>query len=66
MCVGAGRGTPSLLGVGVEMGDGWGGRNNFERILPLLFSRSVVSDSLRPHGQQHARLPCSSLSPGVC
>ena len=26
----------------------------------------VVSDSLRPHGLQYARLPCSSLSPGVC
>jgi len=25
----------------------------------LLFSHSVVSDSLRPHGQQHVRLPCS-------
>ena len=24
------------------------------------FSRSVVSDSLRPHGLQHARLPCPS------
>ena len=24
-----------------------------------------MSDSLRPHGLQHARLPCS-LSPGVC
>ena len=32
----------------------------------LLFSHSVVSDSLRPHGLQHARLPCLSLSPGVC
>ena len=32
----------------------------------LLFSCSVVSDSLRPHEQQHARLPCPSLSPGVC
>ena len=30
------------------------------------FSNSVVSDSLRPHGLQHARLPCPSLSPGVC
>ena len=29
------------------------------------FSHSVGSDSLRPHGLQHARLPCSSLSPGV-
>ena len=26
----------------------------------------VVSDSLQPHGLQHARLPCPSLSPGVC
>ena len=24
------------------------------------FTHSVVSDSLRPHGPQHARLPCSS------
>ena len=32
----------------------------------LFCSCSVVSDSLRPHGLQHARLPCTSLSPGVC
>ena len=32
----------------------------------LLFSRSVVSDSLRHHGLQHARLPCPSLSPRAC
>ena len=25
-----------------------------------------MSDSLWPHGLQHARLPCPSLSPGVC
>ena len=31
-----------------------------------LFSCSVVSDSLRPHGLRHARLPCPSLSPRVC
>ena len=29
------------------------------------FSRSVMSDSLRPHGMQHARLPCPSPTPGV-
>ena len=29
------------------------------------FSRSVVSDSLRPHESQHARPPCSSPTPGV-
>ena len=27
---------------------------------------SVVSDALRPHGLQHTRHPCPSLSPGVC
>ena len=32
----------------------------------LLLSRSVMSDSLRPHGLQHARLLCPSLSPRVC
>ena len=30
-----------------------------------LFSRSVVSDSLPPHGLQHAKLPCPSPSPRV-
>ena len=30
------------------------------------FSCSVMSDSLRPHGLQHTRLPCPSLSPWVC
>ena len=29
------------------------------------FSRSVVSDSLRPHEPQHARPPCASPTPGV-
>ena len=32
----------------------------------LLFSHSVVSDSLQPHGLQHARFPCPSPSPRVC
>ena len=30
------------------------------------FSHSVISDSLRPHGLQHARPPCSSPTPGAC
>ena len=30
------------------------------------FSRLVVSDSLRPHGLQHARLPCPSSTPWAC
>ena len=29
------------------------------------FSRSVVSNSLWPHGLQHAKLPCPSSTPGV-
>ena len=29
------------------------------------FSHSVMSDSLRPHGRQHARPPCPSPAPGV-
>ena len=34
--------------------------------LLLLFSRSVLSDSLQPHGPQHTRLPCPSPSLGAC
>ena len=32
----------------------------------LLFRWSVMSDSLRLHGLQHARLPCPSRIPRVC
>ena len=32
----------------------------------LLFSRSVMSESLPPHGLQHARFPCPSPTPRVC
>ena len=32
----------------------------------LLFSHQVLSDTLPSHGLQHARLPCPSLSPGIC
>ena len=32
----------------------------------LLYSHSVMSDSFKPHGLQHPRLPCPSLSPGAC
>ena len=33
---------------------------------PMVVVQSVVSDSLWPHELQPARLPCPSLSPGVC
>ena len=39
-------------------------QNNVKTL--LLFSCSVVSDSLQPHGPQHSRLPCPSVSLGVC
>ena len=32
---------------------------------PDQFSRSVASDSLWPHGSEHARPPCPSQTPGV-
>ena len=35
------------------------------RIRSDQISRSVVSDSLRPHELQHARPPCPSPTPGV-
>ena len=31
----------------------------------IQFSRLVISDSLQPHGLQHARLPCPSPTPGA-
>ena len=47
---------------------------SFSKDLPLKmeprdlvqFSHSLVSDSLWPHGLEHARLPCPSLTPGAC
>ena len=35
------------------------------KISSVQCSRSVVSNSLRPHGLQHARPPCPSPTPGV-
>ena len=35
-------------------------------ISSVQFSLSVVYSSLRPHGLQHARLPCPSPTPGAC
>ena len=37
----------------------------FHDSIPVQFSRSVVSDSLRPHESQHTRPPCLSPTPGV-
>ena len=35
-------------------------------MLSVQFSCSVVFSSLRPHGLQHARLPCPSPTPRAC
>ena len=35
------------------------------KAISVQFSRSVVSDSLRPHGLQHARPTCPSPTPGI-
>ena len=37
--------------------------SHFISLVP--FNCSVMSDSLRPHGLQHSRLPCPSPTPGV-
>ena len=37
---------------------------HFSWISSVQFRHSVVSDSLYPHGLQHARLPCPSPTPG--
>ena len=39
--------------------------NNISQPRCLLFSRQVVSNSLQPHGLQHARPPCPSPTPRV-
>ena len=39
---------------------------NPNHLLLLLFSHSVSSNSLLPHGLQHARLPCPLPTPRAC
>ena len=41
------------------------GRKVMTNISSIQFSRSVVSDSLRPHESQHARPPCPAPTPRV-
>ena len=38
----------------------------FSSLCSVQFNHSVMSDSLQPHGLQHARLPCPSPTPGAC
>ena len=41
------------------------GRKAMTNLSSVQFSCSVVSDSLRPHGLQHARPPCPLPAPGI-
>ena len=50
----------------IKASGGWLAHSHKLSICCLLFSHSVMSDSLQPHGLQHTRLPCPSPSPGVC
>ena len=50
------RDTPSLLCKNITI-------LSFYTFSSIQFSHSVVSDSLRPHGLQHTRLPCPSQPP---
>ena len=43
----------------------WLNHTVYRSWVSVQFSRSVVSDSLRPHEPQHARTPCPSPTPGV-
>ena len=47
---------PSSQGYGFSSGHVW---------MWVQFSHSVMSNSLQPHGLQHARHPCPSPTPGV-
>ena len=64
--------TVNILRVEIEKCD-WNRRKRcraqslkeWHRISSVQFSRSVVSNSLRPHESQHARPPCPSPTPRV-
>ena len=57
-----------LQSFSVRFGSSNWTRNPLLELIRFLFSQfscSVMSDSVRPHGLQHARLPCPSPSPRV-
>ena len=75
-----GKATPQVFSPGKSHGQrnlvGYSPWNNkeldmteqlhFLSFLSVQFSRSVVSNSLRPHGLQEARLPTTSPTPRAC
>ena len=46
--------------------NGWMDTKDVVLIYIVFFSRTVMFDSLWPHGLQHARPPCPSPSPKAC
>ena len=54
------------MSLGLNHSIAWGYSLFMVTVTELLFSHLVMSNSLWPHGLQHASLPCPSLSPGVC
>ena len=56
----------SLVGPAPELGAGLLHQRTEPAWEVSQFSCSVVSDSLRPNGLQHDRLPCPSPTPGAC
>ena len=57
---------PLWAGLQVQSATKRGNWQSLAHPLSYLFSLSVVSKSLRPHGLQPARPPCPSPSPWVC
>ena len=58
-CVGSSHQVATILELQLQ-------HQSFQWISSVQFSLSVISDSLQPHGLQHARLPCPSPTPGAC
>ena len=58
LCLSARRPCSQCLGEGQIF--------TYLRLIFFLFTYSVVSNSLWPHGLQHTRLPCPSPSSGTC
>ena len=60
--------TPSFLTEpsSVQVSSRFLRRQFYTKLVVVVFSRSVMSDSLWPHGLQHARLACPLPSPRAC
>ena len=55
-----------MVTAAMKLKDACSLKKSYDQSSSVQFSRSVMSDSLRPHGLQHSRLPCPSPTPGAC